>query len=832
MPDPGQNDKTNKENLIRGIPMEGHLGKDGETSWFFGVGINAYVHFPRLNNAVKDVKDVAILLQDQYGLDPEHTILLFDEAATRDNIIIELDHLKGLVAPDDKLIVYYSGHGHLDSSKKGFWIPVDAERENTAHYIRNSTIRDYIEDISSRHTLIISDSCFSGALFVRGASRADFAIEELEQRPSRWALCSGRHDEQVFDGEPGKNSPFTESVLDILRSNHLPKLNVAKLADRVIELTRANYQQLPEGNPLYGVGHKGGQYVFKLRASEENLWERCQQENTIASFNAYLDQFPSGRFADQALLCIRELEDENKWQEVRQVDQVYAYRDYLRRFPEGKYELETRARMKQLEQPGSFAKGRPPAPVQKKETTPSSPEPQRVEKRKPLPSSSSWRRNLVIGIGLMVALFIGIWIIRLASRNQGKVESENTGLELFESGGKYGYRDQSGKEIIAPRFEAAEPFQNGYALVKKDGQAFLIDTNGDCVADCPEELDKTAWAKADRLDNLDTYKAYLKEFPNGQFSSEARGRITQLEVELQRDQAARRDQQAWETAKKKNDITAYENYQQKFPSGRYYNQSQEQIEVLKKSRRPEEPKPLTLGTTITGRVLYGGYGATPIGVISSYSNANAEINLMDVELRQNLSIEYDYDPQTGHYSINNVPAGKYTPFITIQSGYPFNKNSGGDYISFLSGLNEDIIVAPNDKTINRDLKVVHSIHLKRPMDNQKERTFANAPPEILYRQGFNPSAEVFEWDPVPEATRYNVRILLTDGATGNNIDTKSFETTETSIRPGLEVNQGNTYYMFNIEAYKGSSNYVGDFTNYYKNGFGGWFLFKVLEKPN
>ena len=32
-----------------------------------------------------------------------------------------------------------------------------------------------------------------------------------EKYPSRWGICSGRHDQEVYDGEPGKNSPFAEN---------------------------------------------------------------------------------------------------------------------------------------------------------------------------------------------------------------------------------------------------------------------------------------------------------------------------------------------------------------------------------------------------------------------------------------------------------------------------------------------------------------------------------------------------------------------------------------------------------------------------------------------
>ncbi|MCB0595609.1 MAG: caspase family protein [Lewinellaceae bacterium] len=237
-------------------------------SWFFGIGINDYVQFRKLNNAVKDVADIYALLQEKYDLEPQHAILLTNEQATRKNIIATLDELKSRLAPNDKLLIYYSGHGHLDHWKKGYWIPTDAELNNTVQYIRNSTLKEYIEDIPALHILLISDACFSGSLFYQGEYRSSLVADELEKRKSRWALCSGRHDEEVADGPPGENSPFAASILYVLQQNEWPKLNVSQLTEQVLEMTRANYQQLPEGSYLQGVGHKGGQYVFRIKGLE------------------------------------------------------------------------------------------------------------------------------------------------------------------------------------------------------------------------------------------------------------------------------------------------------------------------------------------------------------------------------------------------------------------------------------------------------------------------------------------------------------------------------------------------------------------------------------
>lgn len=63
----------------------------GGRSWFFGIGINKYTYFPPLNNAVIDVSDLVALLQKENDLAPKTTCTLYDEEATRRNIISTLD---------------------------------------------------------------------------------------------------------------------------------------------------------------------------------------------------------------------------------------------------------------------------------------------------------------------------------------------------------------------------------------------------------------------------------------------------------------------------------------------------------------------------------------------------------------------------------------------------------------------------------------------------------------------------------------------------------------------------------------------------------------------
>ncbi len=267
---------------------------------FLGIGINTYQHWPNLRNAVRDVEAIVELLQTEYGLEAERVTLLRNEQATRRNIILKLEKIKRKVHDPDSLIIYYAGHGHMNDNQRGFWIPVDAPQDGVDQYIRNTTLKAYIGDTPSRHTLLISDACFSGSLFVRGERSANLEVGELVKLPSRWAICSGRHDETVADGPEGGHSPFAQSLLDVLGQTQRSYLTVNSLYEQVREQTRANYEQLPDGGPLQGVGHGRGQFVFQRMQDETGTWEAAQVAHTVAAYARYLSLFPEGKFRAEA----------------------------------------------------------------------------------------------------------------------------------------------------------------------------------------------------------------------------------------------------------------------------------------------------------------------------------------------------------------------------------------------------------------------------------------------------------------------------------------------------------------------------------------------------
>ena len=256
--------------------------KMGNT-YFLGIGINKYQDFTELNNAVKDVTDVGNVLTNRFGFNPKKPYfhLLTDTKATRENIIQALNDLVDKVQPEDRVLIYYSGHGYLrKSTNLGYWLSVDAKNGRIGTYVTNSDVRDIIKAMNCRHILLISDSCFSEKLLTRSVDKGEAntrAYYDWERKKSRWIISSGKG--EVPDGEPGKNSPFAEQLLYHLNDVER-QINVNGLADKVIKTIQYDYEQQPEASSLYGAGHKGGQFIFYRTGVNPELPE---QESTNSS---------------------------------------------------------------------------------------------------------------------------------------------------------------------------------------------------------------------------------------------------------------------------------------------------------------------------------------------------------------------------------------------------------------------------------------------------------------------------------------------------------------------------------------------------------------------
>ena len=80
-------------------------------SWALLIGIDKYHNWSQLNYAVADAERMQKLLTEKLDFPNDNVHMLLDEEATLLNIKKEMNKLKNLSNEDDRVLIYFAGHG-------------------------------------------------------------------------------------------------------------------------------------------------------------------------------------------------------------------------------------------------------------------------------------------------------------------------------------------------------------------------------------------------------------------------------------------------------------------------------------------------------------------------------------------------------------------------------------------------------------------------------------------------------------------------------------------------------------------------------------------------
>lgn len=213
-----------------------------------------------LDHPITDASFLYSTLMGNYTFEPENLKLLRDP--TRADIIMTLDKLSHELTPNDNLLIFYAGHGHWDEEREtGYWMPSDAGQHSSVNWIRNSTIQDYVDDMDTRHTLVISDACFAGSILKTrsGFDDASIAINKLYALPSRKAMTSGNLKEV-----PDK-SVFIQYFLNRLQRNKQKYISTGQLFYDFRDAVLNNSPNIPQYGVIQDTGDEGGEFIFIRR---------------------------------------------------------------------------------------------------------------------------------------------------------------------------------------------------------------------------------------------------------------------------------------------------------------------------------------------------------------------------------------------------------------------------------------------------------------------------------------------------------------------------------------------------------------------------------------
>jgi peptidoglycan/xylan/chitin deacetylase (PgdA/CDA1 family)/uncharacterized caspase-like protein len=253
-------------------------------SWAVVIGINRYDSWPRLAYAVQDAQGIRDALVDTFGFDDDHVITLIDGEATKARILEVLgDELPSRVGPEDRVFVFYAGHGATrvlpSGAQRGFVVPVDGDAERLqSTAISMSVLDDIQEGLSAKHVMFVMDACYSGVALTRsGGATGDPRryLQEATRRRARQILTAGGADEQVADHGPGGHSIFTWTMLQGMQGAADLSGDGFITASELSSFVAPRVSALSAQTPVFGnlVGSEGGEFVFTLDPDQALLSE-------------------------------------------------------------------------------------------------------------------------------------------------------------------------------------------------------------------------------------------------------------------------------------------------------------------------------------------------------------------------------------------------------------------------------------------------------------------------------------------------------------------------------------------------------------------------------
>lgn len=238
------------------------------------IGNQDYLYLDDLRSPLKDTERLKMVLEEKYGFS---TLMLPN--ATEKNILNTINEFYEQIGENDNLLIYYAGHGNISRSdlsrtERGYWLPVDAGKENITNWINNSVISDHLDRIKARSVLVISDSCYAGYLGsekspflfgVSGGSDSDKAIQAGIERRARVVISSGGV-KPVLDGSSENHSVFAKALLEALEQNGNAMRDSALFAQLSVNVRKRSefveLDQTPEMKPVREAGHEGGAFYF------------------------------------------------------------------------------------------------------------------------------------------------------------------------------------------------------------------------------------------------------------------------------------------------------------------------------------------------------------------------------------------------------------------------------------------------------------------------------------------------------------------------------------------------------------------------------------------
>lgn len=220
------------------------------------IGVEKYNGvLPDLGTPTNDVAGLSSVLAERFGY---QTIVAQD--ATKADVVDLIRGVGERLDANGSLVVYYAGHGYaVEATGEGYWLPADARADKADNWISTRDLSGYLGQVKANQIMVVSDSCYSGAMTREMRLTSDavgLPREQLVQRRSVTSLSSGG-EEPVADGGPGGHSVFAANFIKTLESANATDIGFDVFGKVRSEVAR-ELPQVPTYGALTSAGHAGG----------------------------------------------------------------------------------------------------------------------------------------------------------------------------------------------------------------------------------------------------------------------------------------------------------------------------------------------------------------------------------------------------------------------------------------------------------------------------------------------------------------------------------------------------------------------------------------------
>lgn len=312
------------------------------------IGNGAYEHTVPLPNPANDAEQMAAKLralgfevvagQDQTYSDMRRSVMNFAKKAYGAEIAI----------------LFYAGHG-LQVAGKNHLVPIDATIEDETSLDFETITVDFIMRQMSKDVkvqMVFLDACRDNPLARTlsrrmgpsrsgsvGAGLAEIKIEETGGEGSVIAFATSPGD-VALDGD-GANSPFTTALIKHIdtpnasiqtvmtrvtgdvyeetEKRQRPWVNASLIGEVFLNkrsvapsTTVASLGDTPTATPPAPAASSTASQSAIAWEREKLIWETAKSSNTVVDYQAYLDAYPNGLFADFARNSIKRLSSANQ----------------------------------------------------------------------------------------------------------------------------------------------------------------------------------------------------------------------------------------------------------------------------------------------------------------------------------------------------------------------------------------------------------------------------------------------------------------------------------------------------------------------------------------